>query len=77
MIEGSVMDAAGSVGTLIGQGMGSVADIAVKGLTALAALSGGELKAARQPVSSFPLGPGRTAHGPQMLWTCIFTLRHR
>ncbi|WP_185993291.1 hypothetical protein [Rhodococcus sp. KBS0724] len=46
MIEGSVMDAAGSVGTLIGQGMGSVADIAVKGLTALAALSGGELKAA-------------------------------
>lgn len=47
MIEGSVMDAAGSLGGLIGQGMGSVSDIAVKGLTALAALSGGTLKAAK------------------------------
>ena len=47
MIEGSVMDAAGSVGTIIGQGMGSVADIAVKGLTALAELGGGTLKAAK------------------------------
>ncbi|KJF23246.1 MULTISPECIES: hypothetical protein [unclassified Rhodococcus (in: high G+C Gram-positive bacteria)] len=47
MIEGSVMDAAGSVGTIIGQGLGSVSEIAVKGLTALAELSGGTLKAAK------------------------------
>ncbi|MDI9918935.1 hypothetical protein [Rhodococcus sp. IEGM 1379] len=46
MIEGSVMGAAGSLGGIIGQGLGSISGIAVKGLTALAALSGGELKAA-------------------------------
>ncbi len=48
MLEGSVMDAAGSVGAIIGQGgLGSVSGLAVKGLEALAALSGGELKAAK------------------------------
>jgi hypothetical protein len=47
MIEGSVMDAAGSAGGLIGLGLGSVSDLAVKGLTALAELSGGTLKAAK------------------------------
>ncbi|OYD68646.1 hypothetical protein [Rhodococcus sp. OK302] len=47
MIEGSIMDAAGSVGTIVGTGMGSVTALGVKGLTALAALSGGTLKAAK------------------------------
>lgn len=31
MLEGSVMDAAGSVGAIIGQGLGSVSGLAVKG----------------------------------------------
>lgn len=47
MLEGSVMDGAGSIGQLIGQGMGSASGLAVKGLEALAKLSGGELKAAK------------------------------